>query len=63
MQIPYGVNKKKWIEEHLFRCGTCKFYRGGICNNLKNETYGDILEPEADCSAYVPERQVENRIL
>lgn len=62
MQIPPGENKKEWITEHLRCCGTCKHYRGGICNNLKNSTYGDFLEPEASCKAYLPERQVANRV-
>lgn len=62
MQIPLGVDKRKWVTEHLYLCGTCRFYRTGICNNLKNETYGNFVTDEDKCEAYSPERRVENRI-
>ena len=59
MEVPYGMKKSEFIRAHLLKCGTCKYYRHGFCNNLKNETYGDFMDADADCSAYTPERQVE----
>lgn len=60
MIIPEGMKKSEYIKQHLLKCGTCKYYRNGICNNLKNETYGDILDEDCSCDeGYIPERQVE----
>ena len=53
---PMEIAENKWIEKHLFRCGTCKFKKKGYCENYNSDCYEDLVDDACSCDEYVPQK-------
>ena len=56
MDTPMEIAEEKWIDKHLFMCGTCKYKKKGYCNNPDSECIDEIVDDNCSCDNYVPQK-------
>ena len=56
MDTPDDIKREKWIDKHLFRCGTCAYKKKGRCDKFTSPCYEEVVCNDSSCDEYMPEK-------